>query len=186
LEAGLDVTKQYRGPRTRYAQEGKKMVFSRRGLTAMAATLMAAMGARAADKAPGKAAIVGTWKMVDATARDADGKALPKPYGPKGMGLVTLNADGRMMAVLCDGRTSLPDGTTRDYASYCGNYTFDGATLITKVDSSSAARIAIGSDQVRKVRFEGKRLVLTPPPVMLNGVMQHRDIFWERISPIGA
>ena len=163
---------------------------SRRGLLALTAavsSLFAARAANAADKAPiTKQALIGTWKLVDATSRDPDGKPLPKPYGPKGMGIVTLNADGRMMAVLCDGRTSLPDGTTRDYASYCGNYTFDGATLITKVDSSSAARIAIGSDQVRKVRFEGKRLVLTPPPVMLNGVMQHRDIFWERISPIGA
>ncbi|MBS0640606.1 MAG: lipocalin-like domain-containing protein, partial [Proteobacteria bacterium] len=134
----------------------------------------------AADEKPN---LVGTWKLVDATSRDAQGSALPKPYGPKGMGLVTLNADGRMMAVLCDGRTELPDGTKREYASYCGNYTFDGTTLITKVDASSAARIAIGSDQVRKVRFDGKRLVLTPPPTELNGVMQYRDIFWERISP---
>src|SRR5919112_214434 len=117
------------------------------------------------------AQLLGTWKMVDATSRDPDGKMLPKPYGPKGMGLVTLNADGRMMAVLCDGRTALPEGTPRDYASYCGNYTFDGTTLSTKVDASSAERIAIGSDQVRKVRFEGKRMVLTPPPAMLNGVM---------------
>lgn len=134
------------------------------------------------DGANGTSSLIGTWRMVDATSRDADGKPLPKPYGPKGMGLVTLNADGRMMAVLCDGRTSLPEGTKRDYASYCGNYTFDGTTLITKVDASSAARIAIGGDQVRKVRFEGKRMVLTPPPTELNGVMQYRDVYWERIS----
>ena len=111
---------------------------------------------------------------------------MPKPYGPKGMGLVTFNAEGRMMAVLCDGRPSVPSGTEWDYASYCGNYTFDGKTLVTKVDASSAARIAIGSDQVRKVRFEGERMLLTPPPTMLNGVMQHRDIFWERISATSA
>jgi hypothetical protein len=77
--------------------------------------------------------ILGTWKMVDATARDPDGKPLPKPYGPNGMGLVTLSESGRMMAVLCDGRPELPDGTARDYASYCGNYTFDGQTLVTRV-----------------------------------------------------
>ena len=29
------------------------------------------------------------------------------PYGPRGMGIVTLTGDGRMMAVLCDGRPSL-------------------------------------------------------------------------------
>ena len=130
--------------------------------------------------------IVGTWKLVGAIARDADGNTLPKPYGPKGMGLVTLNGEGRMMAVLCDGRTELPDGGARDYSSYCGNYTFDGTTLVTRVDASSVARIAIGSDQIRKVRFEGERMVLTPPPALRNGVMQHRDIYWERISPLPA
>jgi len=160
------------------------------GLVATLGTLsgLFAKGAAAADAGAAKAAkpakpsLVGTWKMVDATARDPSGKAMPKPYGPKGMGIVTLNADGRMMAVLCDGRISLPEGTARDYASYCGNYTFDGKTLVTKVDASSIARIAIGSDQVRQVRFDGKRMVLIPPDATINGVMLHREIFWERIS----
>ena len=160
----------------------------RRGLLGLAASVLPFLfgrSAAAAERDP-KSSIVGTWKLVDATSKDQEGKPLPKPYGPKGMGLVTLNAEGRMMAVLCDGRASLPDGTTRDYASYCGNYTFDGTTLITRVDASSAARIAIGSDQVRKVRFDGKRLVLTPPSAVLNGVTQHRDIYWERVSPVSA
>ena len=159
----------------------------RRALLNLIAALLPLAAGRAAQAATDpKRRIVGIWKLVDATSRDPDGKLMPKPYGPKGMGLVTLNAEGRMMAVLCDGRTTLPDGTTRDYASYCGNYTFDGTTLVTKVDAASAARIAIGSDQVRKARFEGKRMVLTPPPVMLNGVMQHRDIYWERSSLVSA
>jgi hypothetical protein len=29
-------------------------------------------------------------------------------------------------------------------------------------------------------------MVLTPPPTELNGVMQYRDIFWERISTESA
>jgi len=161
------------------------LISPRRGLLALFAALTPMIATRMAEAKDDKGHknLVGTWKMVDATSKDPDGKPLPKPYGPKGMGIVTLNADGRMMAVLCDGRATLPDGTARDYASYCGNYTFDGTTLVTKVDASSAARIAIGSDQVRKVRFDGKRLVLIPPAVMLNGVMQHREIFWERVGP---
>ena len=170
--------------------------FLQAGLTMLAVPMLLAKNAFGADKPASAAAgadpraakrsLIGTWKLVAATSRDPDGKSMPTPYGPLGMGLVTLSSNGRMMAVLCDGRSSLPDGTPRDYASYCGNYTFDGSTLITKVDASSTPRIAIGSDQVRKVRFDGKRLVLTPPPVVLNGVMQHRDIYWERISPVPA
>jgi hypothetical protein len=64
--------------------------------------------------------IVGTWKLVGAKARDRDGKPLPTPYGGKGMGRVALTADGRMMAVVCDGRPELPAGTIRGYSSYCG------------------------------------------------------------------
>jgi len=65
--------------------------------------------------------------------------------------------------VLVDGRASLPAGTKRQYSSYCGNYTFDGGTLTTIVDASSdPARM--GTAQVRKVRFEGDRMILVPPP----------------------
>src|SRR5690242_8620682 len=92
--------------------------------------------------------IIGTWKLVGAKARDRNGKALPTPYGGKGIGRVAFTADGRMVAVVCDGRAELPAGTARGYSSYCGNYSFDGARLVTRVDAASdPARI--GSDQVR-------------------------------------
>jgi hypothetical protein len=130
--------------------------------------------------------IIGTWRLVGGDNRDPDGKPMAPSFGPQGMGIVTLNANGRMMAVLCDGRTQVPAGEDRPYASYCGNYTFDGETLVTRVDASSIARIAIGSDQVRKVRFEGERMVLTPPPRQVDGILQHRDVYWEKISDTPA
>jgi hypothetical protein len=98
------------------------------------------------------------------------------------MGHVVLNADGRMMAVLCDGRRELPAGTARDYASYCGNYTFDGARLVTRVDAA-ADPARIGTDQVREVRFEGERMILRPPPRQIGDVVQQRELTWERIGP---
>jgi Lipocalin-like domain len=58
--------------------------------------------------------IVGTWRLVRAAATAADGSPLPPPYGGQGMGRVTFNTDGRMMAVLCDGRPSLPERAVRD------------------------------------------------------------------------
>jgi hypothetical protein len=126
---------------------------------------------------------VGIWRLVAATAADASGNRKDAPYGPRGMGLVTLTADGRMMAVLVDGRKNLSDGVKRDYSSYCGNYTFDGSTLTTIVDAASdPARM--GSAQVRKVRFEGERMILMPPPTEVNGVKVQRELTWERISPV--
>lgn len=125
--------------------------------------------------------VVGIWRLVATRAIDADGTQVGVPFGPRGMGLVTLTDDGRMMAVLCDGRKSLPEGARREYSSYCGNYTFDGSTLVTTVDANSdPARFTI--PQVRKVRFEGERMILTPPTVELNGVKVTRELSWERVT----
>ena len=127
--------------------------------------------------------IVGVWQLVAATATDGDGKKVGVPYGPRGMGIVTLTSDGRMMAVLCDGRAALPRGARREYSSYCGNYTFDGSTLTTTVDANSdPARFT--APQVRKVRFDGDRMILVPPVADMNGVKVTRELSWERISPV--
>lgn len=105
--------------------------------------------------------IVGTWRLIAAAADDGNGRPLPPPYGGQGMGRVTFSADGRMMSVVCDGRPELPAGVQREYSSYCGNYTFDGTRLVTKVDAASdPARI--GSEQARDVRFEGDRMICVP------------------------
>jgi hypothetical protein len=124
--------------------------------------------------------IVGTWRLVMTRARNDAGEPMHPPYGPQPMGIVVFSADGRMVAVLCDSRAVLPDGEPeREYSSYCGAYTFDGTTLVTRVDASSdPARI--GTDQLRRVRFDAQRLVLMPPPRPWPGVTQHRELFWER------
>ena len=125
--------------------------------------------------------IVGTWKLLHATARDAAGTARPAPYGGKALGRVTFTADGRMMSVVCDGRKELPAGVAREYSSYCGNYTYDGEELVTRVDAASDTS-RIGSDQVRGVRFEGERMILIPSPRWTGETEEHREIAWERIA----
>lgn len=125
--------------------------------------------------------IVGTWKLVGAAARDRDGNTLPEPYGGKGLGRVMFTADGRMMAVTCDGRTDLPAGTERAYSSYIGSYTFDGTQLVTRVDGASDPS-RIGSDQVRGVRFEGERMILSPPPRQGAGGAEYRELTWQRLA----
>jgi hypothetical protein len=99
------------------------------------------------------------------------------------MGRVTFNADGRMMAVLCDGRADMPPGEAREYNSYCGNYSFDGKRLVTKVDAASDLT-RLGGDQVREVSFEGNRMILRPPPRQYGGQQQHRVLAWEKISNV--
>jgi lipocalin-like protein len=125
--------------------------------------------------------IVGTWKLVQAGARDAAGTPLPAPYGGHGIGRVTFTAEGRMQSVVCDGRREIPSGEARDYSSYCGNYTFDGARLVTRVDAASEPS-RVGSEQVRGVRFDGDRMVLSPPPRQTAAGPEYRELTWERIA----
>ncbi len=66
--------------------------------------------------------LVGVWRLVSTRAVDPEGRQVGVPFGPRGMGLVTLTSDGRMMAVLVDGRATLPEGTPRQYSSYCGHH----------------------------------------------------------------
>jgi len=106
---------------------------------------------------------------------------LPKPYGPLAMGLVVFAPDGRMMAVLCDGRAWLPPNEPRQYVSYAGSSGFDGPTLSTRVDASSD-QSRIGGDQVRHVTFRDGLMVLAPPRRLFAGVMQHQELVWQRIA----
>jgi len=67
------------------------------------------------------------------------------------------------------------------YSSYCGNYTYDGQKLVTRVDAASDPS-RIDSDQVRGVRFEGELMVLIPAPRRTGKIEEHREITWERIA----
>ena len=129
-------------------------------------------------------AIIGTWRLVKGVTTDLDGKPAPPPYGgDKAMGRVTFNADGRMMAVLCDGRREVPSSGPRLYTSYCGNYSFDGKRLVTRVDACSEPE-RMGTDQIRDVRFEGALMVLRPPVRDEFGVKVQRELYWEKIADV--
>ncbi len=128
-----------------------------------------------ADTSP----LIGTWKLVGGRATDGEGNALPPPYGGNFVGVVTFDPGGRMVAAIC--QSEVAEGDTREYSAYCGRYTFDGTTLVTRVDATvDPARM--GTDQVRGVTMEGDRMTLRPPPRPWRGKMQHRELVWERIG----
>jgi hypothetical protein len=129
---------------------------------------------------------VGTWKLVRVIVKTADGSPRPMTYGPKGLGILTVTADGRMMAVLSDGRRTMPDGEERAFVAYCGNYTFDGTEFVTRVDGTTGSLSRMGSDQKRKVSFEGDFLVLSHNPTAADGVVEYRKAYWQKLSDISA
>ena len=75
----------------------------------------------------------------------------PSPYGGKALGRVTFTADGRMMSVVCDGRKELPAGASREYSSYCGNYSYDCEKLVTRCSAAIWMRRRGDHDEKRGV-----------------------------------
>ncbi|MFC7692251.1 lipocalin-like domain-containing protein [Paeniroseomonas aquatica] len=91
--------------------------------------------------------MLGTWRLVAVRAFDPEGREVPSQYGHLPMGVVTFEPT-RMMAVLGDSRPPAA-GEARFYTSYTGPWTFDGATLVTRVDGcSDPARM--GTDQIAR------------------------------------
>ena len=129
--------------------------------------------------------ITGTWQMVHTECIDDDGNLLAAPYGPDGTGLLSLNRNGRLICVLCEGGKEPADGQAREYNSYCGFYQFDGKQLITQVDASSNPQW-IGSDQIRDVSFEKDVMILRPVKDSGPVSQGQRVLHWVKLSDHGA
>jgi len=128
---------------------------------------------------------IGIWALVRVEAVDANGKSTSPPFGGVNfIGRVVLTADSRMSASITDARSEIPDGETREYSCYAGSYTFDGKTLITKVDAcSDPARM--GTEQTRKVKFEGDLMILQPPLRSYGDKpAERRTLWWKKLSGI--
>ncbi len=129
--------------------------------------------------------IIGTWACVRVEAVDANDKPTTAPFGGENtLGRVVFTKDGRMSAAIMDARLEIPDGKTREYSCYSGLYTFDGETLITKVDACSDPE-RMGTEQIRTVSFDGELMVLQPPLRSYgNKPMERRTLWWRKISNI--
>jgi len=123
--------------------------------------------------------LIGIWRLVEVRARDPEGRPIASEFGPEPIGTVQFGPQ-RMMAALGDGRPPAA-GETRFWVAYTGAWSLDGAVLSTRVDAAHPAN-RIGTDQVRQVRWEGTRVVLQPPPRLVNGVMNHLELEWERVG----
>ena len=126
-------------------------------------------------------ALEGLWRLVSSRAWDEQGSELPPPYGSLPFGEMMFSG-GRMLAALCNGDAQLPAGQGRGFSSYGGFYSFDGQTLITRVDMSSDAQ-RIGSEQRRGVVLLDENTAVLHPPARRygSGTVQRRELLWQRV-----
>jgi hypothetical protein len=146
----------------------------------------------AAFAAPGPRALYGTWRLVSFTRTVVSTGETTDIFGKTPHGFLTYGPDRRMMAVIAkDDRLKPADLATmtdqqradlfRTMIAYAGTYSFDGKTMTHHVDISWN-EIWTGTDQVRNVKFEGSRLILStnPQPSSADGKISVSVLTWER------
>jgi hypothetical protein len=135
-----------------------------------------------------KARLIGTWRLVSYET-DEQGGRRGKPYG-EAVGRLAYDEHGNMAGqVMRPGRprVELGDGGAQQvrtaylgYIAYFGTYDVapDGQSVVHHVEGSLNPAW-VGGQQVRKLRFEGERLVLSAD-VRKNGETVTHTLTWER------
>ena len=138
--------------------------------------------------------LVGTWRLVSAFQRMADGTVRPDPQtGPQGTGYIMYSDTGRMCAVLANpdrpkwkSAAAPADAEVRaafdGLLASCGTYDVNDAEgyVAHHIELDRVPNLS-GTDRKRYFTLDGTRLVLRPAPPLPAGVMEW-TVEWERVA----
>jgi hypothetical protein len=137
--------------------------------------------------------LVGTWRLISWETRSVDAQKFSYPFGRDAVGYIMYNQQGYMFVAitrpnrerfaagdLLSGSTEETAHAASTYVSYCGQYEFQGDTVVHHVDLSLFPNW-VGVDQERLVELRGNRLTLSTRPILLGGIQQSAHLIWERV-----
>jgi hypothetical protein len=144
---------------------------------------------------PSPRTLIGTWTLVSMTYRDEVSGKETDLWGKDPIGFLTYTPEGRMSAVISaasrkvsaeSADRSSPEeqaGLFRSCFAYAGTYTLTDTGVIHRVEVASDPTW-VGKDQTRVVRREGKRLIVTGPPLQTVSDPNPRvlQLVWERVQ----
>jgi hypothetical protein len=134
---------------------------------------------------------VGTWRLLSLELRTSDGQ-VSYPFGQDPVGYIMYSEDGYMSVAFMSANRPLfavgdiLGGTTEEkvnaaetYISYCGRYEIQGDKVIHHIEVSLFPNW-VGVHQERIFEFDGDRLSLSTPPLLVGGTEQSAYLIWER------
>jgi len=135
--------------------------------------------------------LVGTWQMLDWFNLDETGQK-HYPLGENATGYISYSEDGFVFVHLMaadrvpfavndpfGGTVAEESAAIRSQITYAGPYTFKGDEVVHHVTHASHPNW-VGSDQVRKVEFEGGKLVLSASGAVFQGKLVTAYVIWQR------
>ena len=135
-----------------------------------------------------KERLIGNWRLVSYETNETEGRR-GKPYGDA-VGRLSYDERGNMAGQVMRpdrARVELGEGNAQQvraaylgYIAYFGTYEVaeDGASVVHHVQGALNPAW-VGGDQVRRMRFEGDRLVLSAD-VRKSGEIVTHVLTWER------
>ena len=141
--------------------------------------------------------IVGTWRLFDWRTEYSDGRAPTLPFGENPEGLLVYSPDGWMNASIC--RPNRPQMSSPSlkhapiherldaidsFMNYGGPYSFPDHDHVRHEVVIALYPNLIGSDQVRRMRFDGSdTLVLSAEDALPDSpVKRKHSLTWKRVQ----
>ena len=134
--------------------------------------------------------LLGTWELVSYESYEPDGRER-LPFA-NAVGRITYDPDGNMTGQVMRPGRAVVDSRTGGYdrlrAAYTGYIAYFGTYEVSADEATVVHHVVgalnpamVGSDQVRRLRFDGDRLVLEAHVQKPDGTARH-VLTWQRIS----
>jgi hypothetical protein len=158
------------------------------------AILAVVVGAGRRSRAQVTDQLYGTWRRVSFTRTIVATGETTDIFGKAPSGFISYGRDGHLMVLIVkDGRSKPSDlakMTEQERAdlfktmiAYAGTYTFDGKTITHHVDISWN-QVWTGTNYLRNLKFEGRRIILgtNPEPSAIDGKVSISVLAWEKVE----
>ena len=136
--------------------------------------------------------IYGSYKLISSSRKLLDSGQVET--FPKEQGYITYGRDGRMQVLIVRGNRPKAESVEkltdqqrtelfRSLTAYGGTYKFDGKSVEHHIDISWN-EVWTGTTQIRDVKKEGDRVILTtrPAPFAADGKMSIVTLEWEKLK----
>jgi len=142
----------------------------------------------------GNEELYGTWRLVSMTRQVIATGETDDLLGKVPQGFINYGSDGRVLVIIVAEKRPKPTAIEKmtdqerielfkTMVAYGGTYTYNGKTITHQVDISWNENWT-GTFQVRNVKFEGRRLILTtnPGPNAIDGKIGIQILTWEKVE----
>jgi hypothetical protein len=142
----------------------------------------------------GNEELYGTWRLVSNTRTVIATGETSDLFGKVPQGFINYGPDGRLLVIIVAEKRPKPaviekmtdqerTELFKTMVAYGGTYKYDGKTVTHQIDISWNENWT-GTSQVRNVKLEGRRLILStnPAPHALDGKVSISVLTWERVQ----